>query len=223
MHQPLHSSTRYSDQTPDSDEGGNLFPISNVTDTTELHGFWDSAVGMIDNTITRPLSTSDAAYISDLADQIMQKTAPLTNNVTSYNLSEWALDARALAIAYVYQNITWGGAPSSDYIAQGWEICQQQIGLAGYRLYLLLTQIYPCVPSYNNCPVNPLLTTTTSASTSTTFTSTTSIIPTGTPSPPTPTPTPAPEETSGAGNIIRSTIFAEVQWVLLVFGILLLV
>lgn len=151
LHQPLHAVARYAAETPDGDEGGNLFPIKNISFTKNLHGFWDSGLGMLNNNIVRPLNQSDSAYLSNLADSLIAFTANLTQNLNSTNVTEWALQSRALAIQYAY-DLPFDSAPSQEYITQGWDIVQQQLGLGGYRLYLLLRNFYPC--NEHNCPVS---------------------------------------------------------------------
>jgi hypothetical protein len=149
LHQPLHSVARFSPQTPNGDLGGNLFLITGVPFTKNLHGFWDSGVGMLNNAILRPLNDSAANYLSTTADQIIARTANLTRNLTTINVTEWALEARQLAVLYVY-NLTFNSTPSQQYIDEAWEVIQDQLGLAGYRLHLILKQMVAC--NDNNCP-----------------------------------------------------------------------
>jgi hypothetical protein len=151
IHQPLHAVARYSDETPNGDRGGNDFLITNVPFTDNLHGFWDSGFGLLNNSITRPLNASASDYLSNLADNIIALTAGLTTGVTSYNVTEWAIDSRNIAIEYAY-NLTFNSTPSAEYIATSWPIVEQQLGLAGYRLYQVLLSIKPCSSATQNCP-----------------------------------------------------------------------
>jgi len=151
MHQPLHVVARYSTQTPYGDEGGNLFPIFNLTGVKNLHFYWDSGVGMLNNSISRPLDASATDYLSNTADALIARTANMTQNVTSVNVTEWALEARQIAILYTY-NLTWNSTPSEYYINQSWGVIQDQIGLAGYRLHLILKQLVVCNGDNSNCP-----------------------------------------------------------------------
>ena len=44
LHQPLHATTRYSENHQDGDEGGNFFLIQEIDKIKELHALWDSVV-----------------------------------------------------------------------------------------------------------------------------------------------------------------------------------
>ena len=47
IHQPLHSVSRYTDEFPNGDQGGNLFMLQPYGEQgiNELHALWDSVVG----------------------------------------------------------------------------------------------------------------------------------------------------------------------------------
>jgi hypothetical protein len=160
IHQPLHAVARYCAETPYGDEGGNLFPIQNVTFNGQainnLHKLWDSGLGRLNNSIVRPLNTDEASYLSDMADWIINQTANITALEPSwYNVTQWAMDSRELAILYVY-NLTFNSTPSQEYLDASWPIVVQQLGLGGYRLNQVLRRIYNCSDSLNNCPdLNP--------------------------------------------------------------------
>jgi len=154
IHQPLHAVARYSPETPNGDDGGNKFLLQGAF--SNLHLFWDSGLGLLNNSINRPLASDAAAYILNTANQIMAATANLTaNEGTTYNITQWALDSRELAMLYVY-NLTFNSTPSQEYIELGWPIVVQQLGLAGYRLNVVLQQLVPCRSDQSNCPdLNP--------------------------------------------------------------------
>lgn len=152
LHQPLHTVAMYSNFTPNGDLGGNLWPVPGVPYANNLHKLWDSGVGMLNNYITRPLNTTNENYLSTLADSLITRVAPIISNVTQkVNATAWALETRELAILYTY-NLTFNSTPDAYYIAQAWEVIQDQIGLAGYRLFLILNQTYTCSSALGNCP-----------------------------------------------------------------------
>jgi hypothetical protein len=153
LHQPLHAVARYSPQTPNGDAGGNLFPIVNVSYAKNLHSLWDSGVGYLSTTLPRPLNSSNAQFISNMADEMIARTANLTQNMTKINATEWALESRELAMLYVY-NLTFNSTPSEYYLAQAWDVIQDQIGVAGYRLHLILKQMVNCTSNNSNCPAS---------------------------------------------------------------------
>lgn len=153
MHQPLHVVARYCPETPDGDEGGNLFPIQGMPNgINNLHKLWDSGLNRLNNDIDRPLNLNASTYLSTLADWIIEQTANLTAEEPSrYNVTQWAMDARELAMVYVY-NLTFNSTPSQDYLDAGWPIVVQQLGLGGYRLNQVLRRIYNCSDELSNCP-----------------------------------------------------------------------
>ena len=44
VHQPLHSSNRYSSEYPSGDEGGNFFTLASHDGVKNLHSAWDSLI-----------------------------------------------------------------------------------------------------------------------------------------------------------------------------------
>ena len=49
IHQPLHSTSRFTENHQDGDEGGNFFKIEPVDKINELHALWDSVLTEFDN------------------------------------------------------------------------------------------------------------------------------------------------------------------------------
>jgi len=157
LHQPLHAVALFSPAFPTGDLGGNLFKVNATWANNNLHAVWDSGMGLLNNFIYRPLNSSSSNYISDMADKIMQYTANLTSaiNITSKdatNVTAWAMESREVAMEYVYTNISYNSVPSDYYITRGWDVVQNRLGLAGFRLYLLVKQIHLC--NDQNCPVS---------------------------------------------------------------------
>lgn len=136
IHQPLHCTSLFNDQFPNSDIGGNSFTIIYDEDINELHALWDSAIGMLEDDLPRPLSDSNWAYMDQLA-------AWYTGNYTrndlelelSYdNVTVWTLESYTLAVDYAYYGIQVGETPSPQYVAAARQIVMKQIALGGYRL-----------------------------------------------------------------------------------------
>jgi len=44
IHQPLHSTSRYTSSYPDGDFGGNLFKLTSKNGVSNIHSLWDSAL-----------------------------------------------------------------------------------------------------------------------------------------------------------------------------------
>ena len=55
IHQPFHSTTRYSPQNPEGDRGGNKFSLKNFRGAKNLHAAWDQVLYQHDRNAKRPL------------------------------------------------------------------------------------------------------------------------------------------------------------------------
>jgi hypothetical protein len=149
IHQPLHAAALFSDQFPNGDMGGNLYPIvlpDGATWTNELHAVWDGGAGQWIDDVTRPLNTTGKDWLDNFADTIMTsypKTDPsIAPLIKEYNTSTWANESNAIASDFVY---TAPQAPTvipADYITKAQAICLRQIAIGGYRLADLLEYIF---------------------------------------------------------------------------------
>ncbi len=147
--QPLHAAALYSDQFPNGDMGGNLYPIvlpGSDQYTDELHAVWDSGAGLWVDDLVRPLNATGTAWLDDLASKIMTAyplddptIAPL---IKQYNTSTWANESNAIAADFVY---TAPQAPTvipQAYIDTAQATSMRQIAIGGYRLAELLEYIF---------------------------------------------------------------------------------
>jgi len=154
LHQPLHAVNRFSTLTPNGDAGGNGVKLTYPGGISNLHQLWDSGVGLLNNSINRPLSADAQNYIAITA-QYIQSQVDVTNITPGFNITEWAMEGVPLAEQYVY-SLPSNGQPDDAYIAAAQPIVIQQIGTAGYRLAQLLQQILPCSTQTGNCPSSPV-------------------------------------------------------------------
>lgn len=148
IHQPLHAAALFSDQFPNGDMGGNLYNISGVDFTDELHAFWDSGAGQWVDDVDRPLNSTGAAWISDWTNKIIaaNPVSSLEPLIKEYSPYTWANESNALAASFVY---TAPQAPTplpASYIAQAQTDCLYQVALGGYRLADLLQYIFTSTP-----------------------------------------------------------------------------
>lgn len=136
IHQPLHDTTLFSYYFPNSDYGGNSFKIVYDANINQLHKLWDSAIGMLETDLPRPLSTSSWETLDQLAQWYTGNYTrdDLSYELQSKSLTSWTLDAYMLAIDYVYNGIEVGQTPSPEYIALARQVVMKQIALSGYRL-----------------------------------------------------------------------------------------
>lgn len=142
-HQPLHVTTRCTPSMPECDAGGNKFPVGGSA--KELHALWDQAMGKIPFeprvftryiTNSQPLTQASINKYQGFAAEITKK---FTRAVLKDDLAitdHWAQAKKTFEIAvnYAYKGIKEKETPSPEYLAKGYEQCQRQIALAGYRL-----------------------------------------------------------------------------------------
>ena len=145
IHQPLHTSARITELEPKGDQGGNLFLLTPKDAPREqsenLHWFWDSILGRI---IPRN-DMSDADYISLIADSIMRKypAAEMQNRLKSGEFGEWQQEGFKLATTDVFSpDLIRFETPPSKYRRNAFQVSEQQMALAGYRLGAMLNQIF---------------------------------------------------------------------------------
>ena len=145
LHQPLHTSARVTDFEPKGDQGGNLFlltPKDTPRDKQEnLHWFWDSI-------IIRNIPRGDACdtdFIPKIGGTIMKKypSAKWTSRLNSGKFDEWQKESLKLAQTEVFSpDLKRYETPSAKYRKNAFQVAQQRMALAGYRMGALLNQIF---------------------------------------------------------------------------------
>jgi len=149
IHQPLHAAALFSDQFPNGDMGGNLYPIvlpGSDQYTNELHAVCDAGAGQWIDDIVRPINSTGKTWLDDFSKKVMTafpkddpSIAPL---IKEYNTSTWANESNAIANDVAY---TAPQAPTvipQSYIDNAQTVCQKQIAVGGYRLADLLEYIF---------------------------------------------------------------------------------
>jgi hypothetical protein len=146
IHQPLHTSARVTQYDPKGDQGGNRFMLSpkdaKGDDRVNLHWFWDSIVG---RNIARQNDACDSAYLPAIAAQMTQKYpfAKMRNRLKLGKFDEWQQEGFQIASTKLYpSSLKFGEIPSDSYKKQAFEIAEEQIALAGYRMGEMLNQIF---------------------------------------------------------------------------------
>ncbi|MCA1594546.1 MAG: S1/P1 nuclease [Acidobacteria bacterium] len=146
VHQPLHTSTRYTAAHPDGDAGGNLFPIQMPPDAhiKNLHAFWDAAGGLFGYASPhRPLDAAGQARIRQLAKEVMKANPAETfSELKDLDPHTWVTESNMLARQFVYAGIKEGETPSQAYTEQAQKISSRRIALAGYRLAAVLNMVF---------------------------------------------------------------------------------
>ena len=147
VHQPLHTTTLFTEKFPNGDRGGTRFYIKvrpeNRT-TISLHKFWDDAVG----SAKRFQTVSNRATRLRLIPTLSRSNLP---ELAETDFNNWAKEESfELAKEVSYLNGTLEGSTERDngavlppnYIGQAKIVAQKQVVLAGYRLADLLAQLY---------------------------------------------------------------------------------
>jgi len=156
IHQPMHCESRYNDDYPKGDVGGNDFPIPYHYEADELHAVWDKGIYTLRNNIARPFT--DSTY-----QKFQDKTVTPYLNTYKYSLSDtlvkipegdiagtcdaWSLEAYDIAIGNtfgesIYEDVTENEPVPQSYIDKFVPILEDHITLGGYRLAALTVYMY---------------------------------------------------------------------------------
>lgn len=146
IHQPLHTSARVTKYDPKGDQGGNLYILSpkgaTGDDRLSLHWFWDSIIG---RNIARQNDACDTDYLPPIAAEITKKypLSKFQNKLELGKFDEWQKEGFQIASTKLYPaSLKFGVAPSNDYKKMAFDISEEQIAFAGYRLGAMLNDIF---------------------------------------------------------------------------------
>ena len=145
IHQPLHTSGKVTDGNPKGDQGGNLFlltPKGTPRDKQEnLHWFWDSIVVRY---IPNAKDQCDADFLDPIAQDII-KLYPyekLKDKMNDGKFDVWAKESLDIATSVVYKDLKFFEIPSDKYKKKAFEIAQERLALAGYRMGDLFNEAF---------------------------------------------------------------------------------
>lgn len=146
IHQPLHTSARVTKYDPKGDQGGNLFSLSPKGATGDarlsLHWFWDSIIG---RNVPRVNDACDSDYLPAIAQEMMKKypSAKFKDKLELGKFDDWQKEGFQIASTKLYPaSLKFGEAPSEEYKKMAFDISEEQIALAGYRLGATLNEIF---------------------------------------------------------------------------------
>jgi len=146
IHQPLHASARVTDLEPKGDQGGNTFELMPKDAPREnrvnLHWFWDSIVG---RNIPRKNDACDSEYLPAIAQEMTKKYpfVKMQSRLKLGKFDEWQQEGFQIASTKLFpSSLKRNEMPSNEYKKQAFEIAQEQIALAGYRMGEMLNQIF---------------------------------------------------------------------------------
>lgn len=142
IHQPLHTSARVAQGGTEGDQGGNLFKLGTGRNARSLHSFWD---GIVKNSDPQRAGERNLAYLDRLAAGIMTENprASFSAQLQNIDFNAWALEGFATTKAQVYpSSLRRNRRPSDAYQQMAFNTSKKAIALGGYRLALLLNQMF---------------------------------------------------------------------------------
>lgn len=161
IHQPLHTTSVYTNELPGGTVGGNAFPLEGQW--RNLHMLWDDGCGFLSsyNDISpygepkEALTRAEIKRIEDLAKDIMRDfPARKIMGLEWTDPDFWALEGHKLAVKYGYRGINDvrdngryvflqpGDQPSDRYLDQCQRIVRERLAAAGYRMAALLNETF---------------------------------------------------------------------------------
>ena len=148
IHQPLHTTSRYTPERTRGDKGGNLFAIDHYENHkwNNLHFIWDHLFdqGPKDD-VWSPVNGEEYTYITSYAQKVMETHSyeSLEQQINEHNTGlDWSQEGHDIVTSFVYKGLEEGKKLPADYIEQGKLIVNQRLALGGYRLANRLTEIY---------------------------------------------------------------------------------
>lgn len=123
MHQPLHTTSRFSKDFPNGDQGGNFFKLvakpNETEQITNLHALWDSTVYEWDEDIPQPLSDEGWEKLGNISSFLRKQHTDRSYDIAQALKkpeSTWAQEGHDIAEAFVYK-IEKNTLPSEEYVA----------------------------------------------------------------------------------------------------------
>jgi hypothetical protein len=135
VHQPLHSTSRFTKNHPNGDAGGNDVAFCEKPCRDELHAYWDGLLG------DRP----SIQQVRKIGDTLLAKQKPAA--AAESDPAIWVQESFELAKSAVYVSPISDDndpankisqRPDTDYEVNAKNVAQAQVLLAGYRLANLL-------------------------------------------------------------------------------------
>lgn len=143
IHQPLHTSDRYTKDLPKGDKGGNDFILKNHYSSPELHAVWDNVIYTYHKNPKRPFTKDSWADFGHTADDLQSRFSFSKAETNTADFAKFRDESYAIAIT-AYDGLTEGKdqvVPDS-YIAKFQPIAQRRVALAAQRLVYGMEQIF---------------------------------------------------------------------------------
>jgi len=142
IHQPLHTTGRFSAEHPDGDLGGNLFRIPHWEN---LHAAWDHLFDQGPSEINSPLSEETNTQLDQFV-KIISNLHPFESVKAQIEKNKtpesWTQEGYAFVSTFVYDGITDNEALPQDYVDKAIKIVEKRLALGGYRLAIQVQNIF---------------------------------------------------------------------------------
>lgn len=146
LHQPLHTSGRHTDREPNGDQGGNFFLLTAEGAKRDiqvnLHWFWDSIVG---RNVPYRSGMCEDDYIRNTAESMMSRF-PFDSQKAALMIGDysgWQKESFALAQPQVFRSdLKRFVTPTDAYRRNAYNVSEQRLAIAGYRLGETLNEIF---------------------------------------------------------------------------------
>ena len=142
IHQPLHSSSLFSEEFPEGDQGGNKIKLKCKYGAAcdNLHFMWDSAL------LSYQFNDSETVYVDFMHNisRIKEKYPPRELGLDADNLDPMNMNTQAneVAVNFAYGALRDDREITEEYLVQGRVFADKMISLAGHRLGLILQKFF---------------------------------------------------------------------------------
>lgn len=107
VHQPLHTSDRYTKEYPNGDKGGNMFTLKGHYKANELHAVWDNVIYTYYTNPKRPFTAESWADQGALSDDLKKKFTFTKTETDTADFGKFRDESYAIAVT-VYDGLTEG-------------------------------------------------------------------------------------------------------------------
>eukprot|EP00345_Euplotes_harpa_P009427 CAMPEP_0168342914 /NCGR_PEP_ID=MMETSP0213-20121227/15715_1 /TAXON_ID=151035 /ORGANISM="Euplotes harpa, Strain FSP1.4" /LENGTH=279 /DNA_ID=CAMNT_0008349977 /DNA_START=72 /DNA_END=911 /DNA_ORIENTATION=+ len=136
LHQPYHNIVRFSQAHADGDDFGKLHKI-NHKDYSNLFELFEDAFGQYP---AQSYPLASLTEVDNYAADIMKSypKSQFAKEIADESKANWSKDSYDIAKNFGY-TLKEGAAPSAQYLAQGKDLLNKQMAIAGYRLSHLVS------------------------------------------------------------------------------------
>lgn len=151
IHQPAHTASRVTSDSPDGDRGANAVHVTEDGRSTNLHAVWDDllddAPGQRAGGQGRGAPGPNARLAeAERAANAIERRMPADSAGSAVGEARpevWAQEGQALDESAVYTpDLVDGGALPAGYMARARAVARSRAALAGYRLATMLNQTF---------------------------------------------------------------------------------